>query len=270
MNNWIRLYTIDEVCPICEREDGCSISKDGKTICCSRVQSDKLIGVPFAGGWLHPATKKYNKKLLKKPVKTNRQKNWNILQEYFVKNLRKKSYQLKRLEKEWDVPKELILKLGVGFDKNYFTIPMYNEVLSIIGIQKRYLDGSKKVFSGSELGLFLGWDVNKWPNDKKLIICEGFSDTITAADFGVLSVGRPSCGTGIDLVIDLIELLGISESIVISDNGNDAERWGAELMLKTLPIKSKLILPPSGIKDLRQWKQKGLTKGKFYGLIQLS
>jgi hypothetical protein len=271
MANWIRFYNLDMVCPLCQHNDACSISEDGKTICCSRVKSDTLIGKPFAGGFLHPAKTDYNinKTLLRKEKQSSLQKNFQVLQDFYSKNLLQNSESGVKLAKEWDVPFNMLLSLGLGLSDKSLTIPMYDDFLNIVGIQRRYQDGSKKYIKGSNLGIFIGWPINSWPRCvEKVVVCEGYSDMVTASCYGALAVGRPSCGTGIDTTIKVLSLLGTKEAVVISDNGNDAERWGAELTHKTLEengFKSKLIIPPC--KDLRLWRKEGLTKEKFNSII---
>lgn len=246
------------------------VTEDGKYFICARIK-DGAIRKYGKAGWLHPADKKYDidKTLLMKEKQSFLKKNFSVLQEYYSKNLLQHSESGMKLAEEWDVPLDLLFSLGLGLSDESLTIPMYDDFLNIVGIQRRYQDGSKKMFRGSNLGIFIGWPINSWPRcAEKVVVCEGFSDMVTASYYGALAVGRPSCGTGIDTTIKVLQLLGTKEAVVISDNGNDTELWGAELMHSTLKenkFKSKLIIPP--VKDLRQWRQEGLTKEQFNKLL---
>lgn len=200
-------------------------------------------------------------------------KNWGVLNNFYRKNILH-SDQSSCLATEWDVPSSLLIDSGLGWDGEAYTIPMYNDFLNITGIQRRFPNGNKRMVEGSKLGIFLGWNINRWPEQgcSPFVICEGYSDTITATYYGYYSIGRPSCGTGIDDTLNVLKLFNRKNVVIIADP-DEVGQWGAELLLRTLfekNIKSSIILPPAGIKDLREWKTKGLTKEQFDEHIRIA
>lgn len=101
-----------------------------------------------------------------------------------------------------------------------------------------------------------------------VLVVEGHSDVAAAYDLGFVAVGRPSAEGGLSL---LHELLQGRHVVIIGENDSGAGKKGMEQtfeVLKSATTSAIKILPPDGIKDLRQWIQQGLTKNQLLSFIK--
>lgn len=89
---------------------------------------------------------------------------------------------------EWDVDSSVLSRLHIGWDGECFTYPMRNKNFCVVGMQRRYSNGSKKCVSGSRLGLIIPRDIDF---TDVVIVCEGAHDTATVLDLGFNAIGRP-------------------------------------------------------------------------------
>ena len=106
-------------------------------------------------------------------------------------------------------------------------------------------------------------------SEMPVLIVEGQSDTAAALDLGYIGVGKPSAAGGTRF---LREFLVGREVVVIGENDAGAGRDGMEKTFQALkPMVKKIVklMPPAGIKDLRAWKQAGLTSEKLHDAILL-
>jgi hypothetical protein len=154
--------------------------------------------------------------------------------------------------------------LRIGWDGNAFTFPMTDADGGVIGIRRRFLTGSKCSVRGSRSGLF----VPTSPEDgNRLLICEGATDTGAALDLGFDAIGRPSCNSGIEMIARVAR--GRNEVVIVGDNDHAGRRGAAKLAdALVLHCSVKVIYPPEGAKDLRQWLRQGLTQEDFSNAIQ--
>jgi len=105
-------------------------------------------------------------------------------------------------------------------------------------------------------------------SDLPLLIVEGQSDTAAASDLGFTAIGKPSASGGFTYLIDL--LLG-RDVVVIGENDAGAGRLGMEKTFEALKPRVESVrklMPPTGIKDLRAWVKKGLTKHRLLAVIE--
>jgi putative DNA primase/helicase len=94
-----------------------------------------------------------------------------------------------------------------------------------------------------------------------ILVVEGASDVLTAMDLGFVAIGRPSAEGGMDILAKM-PLHG-KEIWVIGENDSGAGRSGMQRAFATVQKISPnvtMFQPPEGIKDLRDWKNKGLTQ----------
>jgi len=90
-----------------------------------------------------------------------------------------------------------------------------------------------------------------------IAVVEGFTDTATAFDLGLVGVGKPSAEGGNKLLKLLVKN---REVIIVGDNDAGAGKKGMDATFETLKdICSSLIkvLPPIEFKDLRVWNRTG-------------
>jgi len=100
--------------------------------------------------------------------------------------------------------------------------------------------------------------------DLPILIVEGASDVMAAAELGFVAIGKPSAKGGLK---ELAKMPLIDKRvIVIGENDAGAGREGMEKtflnLRKDIKYLSKLM-PPKGIKDLRSWVADGLTTEEF-------
>ena len=100
-----------------------------------------------------------------------------------------------------------------------------------------------------------------------ILVVEGASDVATAFDLGFTAVGRPSAEGGKE---HLVELLTAKRVVIVGENDSGAGKLGMEstfAVLREICESVTKVLPPSGIKDLRAWKNDGLTQQQLLEYI---
>jgi len=135
----------------------------------------------------------------------------------------------------------------------------------IIGIRRRFPNGRKVSLTGSKTGLFIPADL---PPEGLLLICEGTTDTAAALDLGFNAIGRPNCNSLVKMTASAVK--GYREIVIVADN-DTAGKTGAEKLANYLAVRCrnvKIVCPPEGIKDLRQWLQVGLTTAYLKQIIE--
>lgn len=262
-------------CPICEKKDWCGYSDDGHLVICMRVQSDRPAK---NGGWTH-IIKDFDTQLpiLPPPPPT-------MLKKVGVNIKKTKDFggYHKSLYAKWSpaVPMWLGETLGVApsaverlgcvpdFSAKGWAWPMRDGDGKIIGIRYRNNDGKKWAAKDSKNGLFYPEDIAK---TKRLVICEGPTDTAAAMTIGLNAVGRFSCSGGADMLNVLIRRLWVTEVVIVSDNDGEKQTPqgrvfepgldGALRLAKDLSVRCKVVLMPS--KDIRKWVGEGNTLAQW-------
>lgn len=235
-------------CLICKKPDWCTRSHDAS--CCMRVESQK----PMAnGGWLHPldgAAVAYVKPRREEPRPSiNCVRIMREAQEYTL------SDDWCELAAELGVSADALVSLGFAFSKLYgcWLVPMRDGAGNIVGIQKRMQSGVKLCITGSHLGLF----VPTASPGKRCFVCEGGSDTAALLSLGLFAIGRPSCSSRTDWIVQTVMRLRCREVVICSDNDSPGLR-GAEQLQSALPVPSVIWLPPA--KDVREMIRFGGTR----------
>jgi DNA primase len=129
---------------------------------------------------------------------------------------------------------------------------------AVLGIRLRRTDGFKFAVKGGREGLFIpsGVEAEAAP----LLICEGPTDTAALLDLGFRNVvGRPSCTGGAKLLCDLTRRRRPSDVVIVAD-GDEPGRRGAGNLASILLAHApgvRVIAPPEGIKDAREWLKAG-------------
>lgn len=166
------------------------------------------------------------------------------------------------LAMELNIDRDVLVRFGVGYKPSEYCycIPVFNEGRYIIGIQRRYVDGQKRMVKGSRLGIFMSSSVlqavRRLKNDFVLLITEGFSDAAVATHFGFYTIGRISATSSTEVITKFIAKYSIPNIILIADN-DGAGIVGAEKLVKKLnlsltnPPGSIIMYPETESKDLR-------------------
>ena len=241
-------------CPICKGEDWCTFGN--RAMLCQRVESNK----PFSkGGWWHFYEQNSPARSLPIPrAKSVPKANVGAIKTTICGT---------ELADQLGVSLASLKALGVGWsnEHNAWLFPMRNGQNEIIGYNRRFKNGEKRIVQGTNAGLY----IPQVEPQSLLYICEGGSDTAALYDLGLYGIGRFNVNSGADFIKDFLTTNKIYRVVIIADNdslkqlGNKTGRpgiLGAEKLRKDLKTSSVIWMPPSPIKDVREFKLRGGTK----------
>lgn len=126
----------------------------------------------------------------------------------------------------------------------------------VVGVRLRADNGEKWAVKGSRNALFTPTYLH---GRGPLLIPEGFTDTAALAGLGFDAIGRPSCTGGREMVLDLAN----GRPMVVVADADAPGQEGAWILARELKAKGcdvKVLAPPDGIKDAREWVKRGATK----------
>jgi len=98
-----------------------------------------------------------------------------------------------------------------------------------------------------------------------ILVVEGASDVLTAMDLGFVAIGRPFAEGGMEILSKMP--LYKKEVWIIGENDTGAGQSGMQRAFATIratTLDVTMFQPPEGIKDLRDWKDKGLTQTALF------
>lgn len=252
-------------CPVCAKTKSCSVTDDGKHFC--RGIADERIpegwrelpGSPDDHGFRHfvqADSSPLRPKRWKMPPKPSR--DWQADAERFAMAM---TADLKtRLADSLGLPVEAIDAVPqIGHNGESYTLPECDSTGRIVGITRRFPDGSKRMLTGGHRGLALpvGWRESAGP----VFIVEGASDVLAMTAAGLTAIGRPAAAAGADMLAELLRT-ETREIVVMGENDKKSDgRWpgrdGAESVARKLadawgrPV--AIAFPPDGAKDVRGW-----------------
>lgn len=174
--------------------------------------------------------------------------------------------------------------LGCGWSEDHWTFPERNHCQTVVGINTRYADGSKRQETGGKRGLF--YPTNWRSMSGTIYLVEGASDTAAMLSHGHCAIGRPNNIGGIDQLGILLR--GIKRQIVVIGendrrNHNDLKevvrkkhlpecrgcqacwpgKYGAQQtcirLAKMLHKSIGILYPPLEFKDVRTMFNAGVT-----------
>ena len=167
---------------------------------------------------------------------------------------------------ELGVTADALRRLGVGWCQNQqmASWPMRDASGEIIGLRLRDPNTSaKRSVQGSAAGLFYDPDgIANIPSQSQVWIAEGASDTAALLSIGLDAVGIPSAKSGGDQLLELGRRILPSEIVIMAD-GDGPGIASAKSLRSDLVIVAgvRIIVPPSGIKDAREWINRGASRG---------
>lgn len=257
-------------CPVCGKPDWCLIAPDKTAAICQRIQEGSVKRCGNAG-WLHILVRKdanfrgLNRHKAGIPVNFDQEKDFGGFAALYRQQISKE--RLHHLSEQLGVSAESLSRLSIGWDGKAYTFPMKSGYTGkIIGIRRRFPNGQKFTLTRSKTGLFIPADLP--PAESLCLICEGPTDTAAALDLGFSAIGRPNCNSLIQMTASAVA--GCKEVVIAADN-DAAGKDGAEKLSNYLAVrcrKVKVVCPPAGIKDLRQWLQRGLTADCLKQIIE--
>lgn len=255
-----------EPCPICGKPDWCLIIGPVGTpsaAICQRVESGRRVG---EAGWLHRLTDDDGvgpKRGCSITVRCAAAADPRADLSQFAAACfaAVKDDQAAALAAELAVTTDSLQRLRVGWaaDHRAWTFPMRDAAGNVIGVRLRGNNGHKWSISGGRNGLFLPVDLIE--PTARLVVCEGATDTLALLDLGFTAIGRPNCSSGYKLIVQLIQGLAPTEVVVMADADPAGQRGAESLAIVLLAYSAtvRVIAPPVGIKDARDWKQAGAT-----------
>lgn len=275
-------------CPVCGRADWCLISRDDpcspSKVICARVESAQ----PCAeAGWLHRLAATVPSRMNGIRFRHHRcvlrvQTGSEGLQQ-LAANCRTAATDtaVARLAIRLGLTPTALRRLGIGWASTAFletfgtgcvepgawTFPMVDATNRVVGIRLRGLSGYKFAVRGSAQGIFVPTQLS---SRSPLLLAEGPTDTAALLDLGFDAVGRPNCFGGGVLVREYLRAHRVRNVVVISD-GDDPGRRGAEKLARELVPYCpcvRVIGPPDGIRDVREWKQEGATQKDLHNAFE--
>jgi hypothetical protein len=139
---------------------------------------------------------------------------------------------------------------------------MTNTGGDVLGIRLRLPNGRKFSVRGGREGLFIPTEL---ADAGPLLLTEGATDCAALLDLEFAAVGRPSCTGGVRLLVELVQRRQAADVVIVADiDAHGRGQRGAENLAAVLVAYSqavRVIAPPAGCKDAREWKRSGATRG---------
>ena len=175
--------------------------------------------------------------------------------------------QLRLTAEMLGLPPEPLERLGVGRkpDSDATTWPMYDANGFVIGIRLRCPKSGKKwAVKGSRNGLFVPAYPKQEVAGSRLFVCEGPTDTAAVISLGLAAVGVPSAGVGGDMLDQMIRSLDPSGIVIVADDDQAGSDGAKRLAIHLADCADVRIMnPPGGIKDVRDWVVQGADRSTF-------
>jgi hypothetical protein len=234
-------------------------STDG-TVLCMREESDRPVKNGAGDGWLHRPDG--SRPLPRpKPAKPKVARDWRAIAANYTTAIDQAT--VARLAEQLGVDPIALRELGVGWNGNDWTFPMYAADGQVCGFRRRTRDGEKFAADGCSLGIIR----RERPDDGLLLVCEGESDTAAALTLGFDAIGVPGqgqCGAA-------VAAWARGRDVVIVGDADKSGRDGAAKIAKAIAGTAKSVLtiePPDGTKDLRVWLRAGAIRADVEAAIE--
>ncbi|MGH2271268.1 hypothetical protein ACQ9LF_05660 [Anaerohalosphaeraceae bacterium U12dextr] len=234
-------------CPICGKPDWCLRADDGLAAICARI-ADGSIKQCGQAGWLHVLKTSFRQKRRvfsrQIPIATN--------SDHFSELATQCQYgldptRLESVARELKVSQQSLERLGIGWDGIAYTFPMSGSNGHVVGIRRRFPDGSKGSVEDSQNGLFIPAGLKP---EGVLLVCEGPTDTAAALDLGYEAVGRANCSSSPQTLAGIVRH---REVIIIADNDLAGQHGAKKLAVYLLLFCRCLRIFTPPVKDIRQW-----------------
>jgi hypothetical protein len=264
---WLRVNR-ELPCPVCGKSDWCLVAADRTAAICPRTESPKRCG---EAGYLHRLVDAPRPRERRRVVIRNRPAppDMSALGSEYQSAATEET--LTALAANLGVRVESLRAFGVGWAARNpaWSFPMRDPTTgTVTGIRLRRPDGAKFSVRGSREGLFMP---DTLPNEGTLLVLEGATDAVAAHSIGFpLSVGRPSCAGGVSQLVALVRTRSPPRVVIIGDN-DDAGGRGADALARVLILHCRdlrVVAPPIGFKDMRQWVTAGASRSDLELLVR--
>ncbi|MCY2929852.1 MAG: hypothetical protein NTV86_10235 [Planctomycetota bacterium] len=137
----------------------------------------------------------------------------------------------------------------------------------VLGIRLRFPDGRKLAVPGGREGLFIPQGL---AYSGPLLVAEGPTDTAALLDLGYEAIGRPCCTGGVGHCIEIVRGHQPLAVVIVADADAPGQRGAEALATAILPYAAsvRVIQPPEGVKDAREWKRVGGTQADVSAAIE--
>ena len=251
-------------CPVCGKDDWCVLSKDHRFTYCNRVSSQYSTNL----GFRHVNTDEQKAEFesgFTRPTYVPVTTNFNVRAEFCYKVA--KPAHMEALSEQLGLSRRALNLLRVGWwpSQNCWTFPLKIDRKVVVGLMRRYADGSKKLMAGSGIGLYLPLNFRRAPC--RSLVTEGASDTGAAVDMGFNAVGRFNAAVGQEILKELLQYHVVT--IVADNNKNGIGMYGAAALQHAIQPFTKdvrILTLPSTFSDLRDMKVK-LGDGACLNLV---
>jgi 5S rRNA maturation endonuclease (ribonuclease M5) len=254
----------DHPCPICGSDHWCGLTDDEALAICMRV-SEGSIRTTKNGGFLHVLKDRdpAQSRTLTKTIEIEpKQDDFEYRRLNSLMRISIDEQQLDRFAKALGLSVGSLHRLQVGWYRRWkvWSFPMYAPNGRIIGFRLRTPTGKKFSIPGGHEGLFIPRELKF--DDEQLFICEGPTDTAACLDFGFNAIGRPSCHGAVNMTVKYVRQHYPLDVIIVADSDAPGQRGATNLAKALLGVARtiRIITPPDGIKDIREWKRRGATR----------
>jgi hypothetical protein len=264
-------------CPVCEKPDWCLFAGDPASpdaVICTRIESPKRCG---ESGWLHvlrddgPTWAPWRRSIQIAIHKMDAAPTIDFTEFATAAWAAAPPMAVERLAGSLSVSVSSLNSLDIGWSAKHraWSFPMRDASGVVLGIRLRLPGGKKISVKGGREGLFVPTLAADHSPLTTLLIAEGPTDTAALLDLGFDAVGRPSCTGGVKLLVDLVRKWKPTGVVIVADADEPGQR-GAETLAAVLLAYSqsvRIITPPSGTKDAREWKRSGATAADVQQVI---
>jgi hypothetical protein len=262
-----RRVSKDRPCPACGHDTWCTVATDGCAARCKREPSDWPRHGEDGDAWLHILTDNPlptpRRRPVALPVKAQPAIDFADMAAQWQGEVG--DDRLQAFADKLGVTPDSLRVLGCGWTGRGFAFPMFNAARNAVGIRLRDpRTGAKWSVRGGHEGVFLPVGVEP---QGRLLIVEGATDAAAALTLGSDVIGRPSCTGATRITAELSH----GRDVVVMVDADAPGRRGAEALATALlpTVRSmRVVEPPPGSKDLREWLQNGATAEQLQSLIE--
>lgn len=229
-------------CPVCGKDTWCVYDPQRGAAICPRVESDRPIG---DAGWMHNGGAVPKSAVFEKQrTELEPMPRAEAMQARFLVQGRDR---LPLLALALGLSLEGLRRLGTGWNGSAWTFPMRSARRDVVGFRTRAEDGSKYAIKGSRAGLFIPEGL---PQDGGTIhVVEGPTDVAAMLDMGLPAIGRPSC---MGQEEEIARCVTPWREVVVVADADSVGLKGAIRLSERIGRRSRVVLPPMGLKDARQ------------------
>lgn len=240
------------LCPVCGRNNWCLRAEDGTAAICARIAKGSVKDCGIAG-WLHILSEDFKPQIYTDKKTYTVSVNWNTLIDFYKKRIA--LTQINLLAKELELHSDTLCQFNIGWNGEAYTFPLINvnNNNEVVGIMRRFIDGSKRLMSNSIGGLYMRPDgILK---DSWVFINEGLTDTIMATELRFEAIGRYNCSSNIAEIVEFFKISPKAKPVIIPDNDRPGINGAAKLLeeLSQNDIKTRVIHPGTTYKDFSCW-----------------